>query len=230
MSLKSKKRISWPADPKKAVEVQRTLSARVSLQRTFKSVKDVRTVIGCDVGYSSNGLTAYAAAVAMELPSLKIIKKITIHHTDKKRFPYVPGLLSFREGPALERVLDALGLEADAYLFDGHGIAHPRRMGIAAHMGVLLNKPSVGCGKSLLYGRFEEPPPGLRGAYTFLKDTSDDIIGIVLRTKPYVKPIFVSPGHMMDFDFAGDLVMACTTKYRLPEPTRWADREAVKKP
>jgi deoxyribonuclease V len=147
----------------------------------------------------------------------------------KRLFPYIPGYLSFREAPVVIEAIRKLKTKPDAFIFDGQGIAHPRRMGLAAHIGLFLDKLSVGCAKTLLYGVHEEPPPGVSGAYTFLKTPENeprgfggDIIGIVLRTRKYVKPVFVSIGHKVDLELAGDIVMSCCSKYRLPEPIRAA--------
>ena len=115
-----------------------------------------------------------------------------------------------------------LKTEPDLFLFDGQGIAHPRGIGIASHLGVILDKPSIGCAKSHLYGNYEEPPPALKGAYTFLKDNAGTLMGIVMRSKKYTKPIFISQGHRIGLTTAADIIFKCLTKYRIPEPLRLA--------
>ena len=128
--------------------------------------------------------------------------------------------------PPLISVLKTLKTKPDVILCDGQGIAHPRRLGLASHLGVTLETSTIGCAKSHLYGKFQEPPPGLKGAYQFIKDSSDGLLGIVLRTRAYTNPVFVSPGHKMDIETAGDIVMACCTKFRIPEPLRIAHQLA----
>jgi deoxyribonuclease V len=139
-------------------------------------------------------------------------------------FPYIPGLLSFREGPVLEEAFENLKSEVDVFIFDGMGIAHPRRVGIASHMGLWLQKPTIGCGKTLLVGRFGELP-NEKGAYSNLVDKGQ-VIGVALRTRAGTKPVYISPGHLVDLPTSIELVMACTPKYRLPEPIRAAHNAA----
>ena len=139
-------------------------------------------------------------------------------------FPYVPGLLSFREGPVLETAFARLQAEPDVLIFDGMGRAHPRRIGIASHMGLWLQKPTIGCGKSRLTGHYAEPP-NERGAFSDLID-KNEVIGAVLRTKVNVKPVFISPGHLADLPTSVEFIMRCTSKYRLPDPIRAAHNAA----
>ncbi|MEQ9509727.1 MAG: deoxyribonuclease V, partial [Alloalcanivorax xenomutans] len=136
-------------------------------------------------------------------------------------FPYVPGLLSFRECPVVLRALASLKVTPDLLLCDGQGIAHPRRLGVASHLGVLTGLPSIGVAKSRLVGT-HDPVPDRRGAWVPLRD-GDEVIGAVLRTRQGVKPLFISPGHRLSLATALEWVMACITRYRLPETTRWAD-------
>jgi len=175
-----------------------------------------RTVAGVDVGIK--GELARAAVVVMALPELSILERVVIERP--VTFPYVPGLLSFREAPAILEALARLESVPDVLLFDGQGYAHPRRMGIATHVGILLDHPTIGCAKSRLCGSYEEPAPA-RGSYTWLRDRGETV-GAVLRTRSGVQPVFVSVGHRMRLDIAIDLVLRCTRGYRLPEPTRWA--------
>jgi deoxyribonuclease V len=138
----------------------------------------------------------------------------------KLMFPYIPGLLSFREAPACLAAVRKLKSEPDLFLIDGQGIAHPRRLGLAAHLGLFLDKPTIGCAKSRLIGEFE--PPGIeKGAHSPLRD-HDQIIGAVVRTRHNVKPLFISVGHKCRLEDAIRLTLACATRYRLPEPTRLA--------
>jgi deoxyribonuclease V len=143
-------------------------------------------------------------------------------------FPYVPGLLAFREGPVVLAALAKLQDQPDVLIFDAHGLAHPRRMGLASHLGVLLDRPTVGCAKSRLVGVHEEPDES-RGSWTPLTD-ADEWIGAVVRTRDHVRPVYVSIGHRVDLKTAISLTLGCTSRYRLPEPIRWAHRVAGGKP
>ncbi|MEW6041239.1 MAG: endonuclease V [Elusimicrobiota bacterium] len=216
----------WNLTIKRARELQLTLSGKISQKCSFKSLKEIKTVAGCDVSFSKNKIRA--AVVVFELSKLKVVEKVAVEKSSKSFFPYVPGFLSFREAPILLEAIKKIKTKPDVFILDGQGIAHPRRLGIASHIGLFLDKSTIGCAKSLLYGVYEEPP-GVTGAYTFLKDPScepagfgGDIIGIVLRTKKNVKPVFVSIGHKIDLELAGDIILACCRKYRLPEPIRAA--------
>ena len=140
-------------------------------------------------------------------------------------FPYIPGLLSFREGPAILAAWGKLQNRPDLLMFDGQGIAHPRGIGIASQMGLWLERPTIGVAKSRLYGRHEEVGPG-RGNRAELLDKNKNVIGTVLRTKEKTNPLYVSPGHLIDVKHSTEFVIACCTIYRLPEPTRWAHKVA----
>lgn len=144
----------------------------------------------------------------------------TVSATQETKFPYIPGLLSFREAPACLEAVRKLTTEPDLFMIDGQGVAHPRRLGLASHLGLFLDKPTIGCAKSRLIGTFEEPG-GDRGAYSLLRD-GDEVIGAVVRTRSRVKPIFVSVGHRCTLEDAIRLTLACATRYRIPEPTRLA--------
>ena len=163
-----------------------------------------------------------ASVVVLSLPELQVIEPYAERPIT---FPYVPGLLSFREAPVILDALAQLKTRPDVLMLDGQGIAHPRRLGIAAHLGVILDHPTVGCAKSRLTGKYEEPGEE-KGSYTWLRD-GEEIIGAVLRTRSRVKPVFVSVGNKISLDSAIDLVLRCTDRYRLPEPTRWAHRLAA---
>jgi deoxyribonuclease V len=177
-------------------------------------------VAGIDVGIK-DGL-ARAAVVVLTLPQLELIEQACAERP--ATFPYVPGLLSFREAPAILDALATLTHIPDVLIFDGQGYAHPRRMGIATHIGVLLDHPAIGCAKSRLCGTYQEP--GLdRGSRTWLRD-GEETIGAVVRTRTRVKPVFVSVGHRVSLPTAIDTVLRCGGGYRLPEPTRRAHRVA----
>jgi deoxyribonuclease V len=193
----------------------------------------VRRVAGIDISVTpgprtaavrrpAGGFRARAAVIVLSFPALEVVETSVVEQPC--RFPYVPGLLAFREGPSILAAFRKLRTRPDLLLFDGQGIAHPRRFGIAAHLGVLLDLPSIGCAKSRLIGEHAEPGPG-RGAWAPLTD-GGETIGAALRTREGVKPVYVSIGHRVDLETALDLVMRCARGYRLPEPTRQAHRAA----
>jgi deoxyribonuclease V len=165
---------------------------------------------------------ACAAVVVLAFPGLEIVARATA--TRPIAFPYIPGLLTFREGPPILDALDRLDRKPDLFIFDGQGIAHPYRMGIASHIGLLIDLPSIGCAKSLLCGRYQEPGVE-RGSHIPLDDNGETI-GAIVRTRSGVKPVFVSIGHRMDLKSCIDVVLACCKGYRLPETTRIAHRLA----
>jgi len=183
-----------------------------------------RFVAGADCAFSDDKQTIYAAAVVYDREMQRILE--VAHATRPAEFPYVPGFLSFREGPAVVQAIRALRHEFGAILFDGQGFAHPRRCGIASHLAIQLDKPGVGAAKSRLIGTFGEPASNA-GAMAALKD-GDEKIGVVLRTQKGIRPVFVSVGHRVDLASAVKLVLACCTRYRIPEPTRQADIEVAK--
>lgn len=209
----------WNLDPAEARELQRRLSALVI---TTDRLPTVQRMAGVDVGFEDNGATTRAAVVVLSYPGLERLDQAVARQPT--RFPYVPGLLSFRELPAVLEALEGLSVEPDLLLCDGQGIAHPRRLGIASHLGVLIDRPTIGVGKSRLCGR-HGPVPERRGEWTPLVDRGETI-GAVLRSRAGVRPIYVSPGHRIGLDTAIRYVMACMTRYRLPETTRQADRLA----
>ena len=159
-----------------------------------------------------------AGIVIFEFPSFKIIERK--HCVSTVNFPYIPGLLTFREGPSLLEAFEKIKIEPDIILFDGQGIAHPRRMGIATHLGLFLDKPTIGCAKSKLCGNYSSLGEK-KGEYTLLKE-NNEILGAALRTRDRVKPIFVSPGNKIDLFTSIEIVLKCTRKYRLPIPVREA--------
>ena len=209
----------WDLSVSEARALQPQLAQRV-IARTTLEPDAIQTVAGVDVGFHKD--VARAAIVVLSYPELEFLDYAL--GESPVTFPYVPGLLTFREGPS---VLDALGKLAtgpDVFIFDGHGLAHPRRIGLAAHMGVLLDHPSIGCAKSRLTGTHDEPGE-VAGAWVPLLDQGE-IIGAVVRSRTKVKPLFVSVGHRVDLPTAVHLVLQCTRGYRLPETTRYAHKIA----
>lgn len=209
----------WDLTPAAAVARQRELAARV--ERADR-IGAVRRVAGVDVGFEAGGQVGRAAVAVLEYPSLAVVE--TAIARVRTRFPYVPGLLSFREAPAVLAAFDRLGGAVDLILYDGHGIAHPRRCGVASHVGLLLDRPSIGVAKSRLVGH-HRVPADRRGAWTPLVDAGETI-GAVLRTRAGVKPVYVSIGHRVSLATAVRWTLACCTRYRLPETTRQAHRLA----
>ena len=210
----------WDVSTAEARRIQLTLRDRVSFEN---SLGEVRTVAGVDVGM--RGDVARAAVVVLAYPAMEPVEQSLTEMT--ATMPYVPGLLSFREAPAILAACEQLDVEPDLFVFDGQGVAHPRRFGIASHVGVILDKPSIGCAKSRLCGTHQEPAPEA-GSYTHLYH-EEEIIGAVLRTRDKVSPVFVSVGHRLDLETAITWVMACCKGYRLPETTRHAHRAASDK-
>lgn len=212
----------WDLTPAEAIKLQRELAPQVVREG---DPGDVRLVAAADVAFVERtrgwrGGIARAAVVLMSYPEMALVEQHVIEAT--VTFPYVPGLLSFREIPALALAFERLYLEPDLLLVDGQGIAHPRRFGIAAHVGLLASVPTIGCAKSRLCGEAAEPGPE-RGSTTELVDNGE-VIGLVVRTKDRVKPLFVSVGHMIGLREAADWVLRLAPAHRLPEPIRLADR------
>ncbi|HUS17468.1 MAG TPA: deoxyribonuclease V [Chloroflexia bacterium] len=207
----------WDVTPEEAIAIQHRLAERV--ERT-PHLGEVRIIAGVDMSAKD---VARAAVVLLSYPELETIE---IARAERPLvFPYVPGLLSFREGPAVLAAFDQLSRRPDLVMFDGQGIAHPRRLGIGAHMGVLLNLPSLGVAKSILTGHGPEPGPN-PGDWTPLTHKGE-VIGAILRTKPNVKPVYISIGHRLDLPTAIHWVTAVCRGYRLPEPTRRAHNAAA---
>jgi deoxyribonuclease V len=201
--------------PREAVELQKSLRERV---RVSPLLRPVETIAGADISFNKFSETVYAGIVVLRLPALEVVEEVGV--VSRTRFPYVPGLLSFRESPSVLEAWAKLKTEPDAVMFDGQGIAHPRRVGIASHVGLLIERPTFGCAKSVLVGKYEEPPPE-RGSWTQLVDKGE-VVGAALRTKSRVQPIFVSPGHLIDLAGAIELTLLADGGYRQPEPTRRA--------
>lgn len=201
------------------MDIQSKLQHRVIKEDDFNKIT---RIAGIDVGFKASGKITRAAVSVLAFPSLELIE--TRLASCDTCFPYIPGLLSFRELPAVIKAFNKLQTLPDLCLCDGQGIAHPRRFGIACHLGVMTGLPSIGVGKSRLVGSFGEVP-NQRGAWTPLLD-KDETIGAVLRTRINVKPVIISTGHRINLSSAIDFVMRCTTRYRLPEPIRMADHRA----
>ena len=209
----------WDLSPRAAIALQSRLAALVERE---DSLPEVHRVAGVDVGFESNGTIARAAVAVLAFPSLEIVDCAIARLPAS--FPYIPGLLSFREVPVVAAALRELHLRPDVLLCDGQGIAHPRRCGLASHLGLVTGLPTIGVAKTRLIGAHREPPDA-RGRSVRLID-ADETIGAVLRTRAGVKPLYISIGHRVSLATAIRLVMACTTRYRLPETTRWAHRLA----
>lgn len=207
----------WRLNPRAAMAVQRRLAGQVLLAAPDGPL---RLVAGLDAAFSSDGRDCIAGVVLWDQANGCVIEE----HVARKRvlFPYVPGLLSFREAPALLGALRKLRQTPDVLMCDGQGLAHPRRFGIACHLGVICDLPSIGCAKSRLIGRHGELAKP-RGACTPLHDGAE-IVGTVVRTREGTRPLFVSVGHRMTLPDARQLVLDCAVRFRLPEPTRLADR------
>ncbi len=213
---------SWELNAKQAIALQQELRGYVRIEDDFAAIG---CVAGVDVGFEQDNTITRAAVAVLDYPSLTLREYAIARQPT--RFPYVPGLLSFREIPAVLEAMEKLSVLPDMLLCDGQGIAHPRRLGIASHLGLLLDRPAIGVGKSRLLGQYAEPGVE-KGAWSPLYD-KDEEIGCVLRSRTGVKPLFVSPGHRVGLASARQWVMQCLTRYRLPETTRWAHRLASEK-
>jgi deoxyribonuclease V len=209
----------WAVSVQDAFRIQEELTRRLVIA---DDPGDPALIAGVDVAYSRERDLLYAAIVVLDAETLQPVEVASAEQ--QPVFPYVPGLLTFREGPVVLEAWDALTSEPDLLMFDGQGIAHPRGFGLASHIGVLLDKPSIGCAKSRLVGEFKEPKQK-RGAMRTLSYHKKKV-GVVLRTKDNTKPLFVSPGHRITVETAARRVLDASRGYRLPEPTRIAHIEA----
>ena len=205
----------WNLDPAAARALQRELAERVITDRPLGRYEIMG---GADVSYNKWSTTLYAAVVVLRADTLELIERSGV--VAEATFPYVPGLLSFREAPPVIEAFENLSVRPEVLLCDGQGIAHPRRLGLASHLGLWLEIPTIGCAKSHLFGKHGEPGP-TRGDWSPMTD-GDETIGAVLRTRDRVKPLFVSPGHLCDLQGAMAAVLAATRRYRLPATTRMA--------
>lgn len=210
---------AWDISPQKAIEIQNSLQTLTNLSDDFGTIK---TVAGVNVGFEKNNTITRATIAVLDFETLDVIETVLARHP--ATFPCTPGLLSFREIPAVLEAFLKLNKMPDLLLCDGQGIAHPRRFGIATHLGLLMDIPAIGVGKSKLIGTHDEVPPK-KGGLVPLMD-QDEQIGVVLRTRTNTKPLYISPGHRISMNSAHELVMKCITKYRLPETSRRAQKWA----
>jgi deoxyribonuclease V len=217
-----KKLHKWNLSYAAARACQEALAPKVQ----FTPVKKAsRLVAGLDCAFSRDGRRIAAVVAVLKKPDFTVVE--TTSSVRKAAFPYIPGLLSFREGPVCIAAAEKLKSRPDVFIIDGQGVAHPRKLGLAAHLGLFFDKPTVGCAKSRLVGVYEEPGVE-KGSHSFLKDkkgksdTEYETIGAVLRTRTNVKPVFVSVGNKCRLKDAVEITLACAVKYRLPEPTRIA--------
>jgi deoxyribonuclease V len=210
----------WDVSPQEALRIQERVNKRVLLQNTLERIG---TVAGVDVSFGDR--EAVAAIGVFDYESLDVVEESIA--TSPFSFPYIPGLLTFREGPVIIQAFRHLTQQPDVIIFDGQGIAHPRGAGIATHLGVLLNRATIGCAKSRLVGEFVMPneTKGSMKPLMFRNET----VGAVVRTRHHVKPVYVSPGHLIDLKSAIDIVLHCCRRFRLPEPIRWAHKRAQTK-
>jgi len=212
---------SWRLSPRQAIAAQKNLAARV---RVEPLARQPRFIAGLDAAFPADGAFCLGAVVLWDMTERRVVEERVARR--RLRFPYVPGLLSFREAPALLEALRRLNTTPDVLMCDGHGLAHPRRFGIACHLGVLCGLPAIGCAKSRLVGEHAEPARA-RGASVPLRHRLE-IVGSVLRTRPGTRPVYVSVGHRIDLAGAQEIVLACAVRFRLPEPTRLADQLAAR--
>ncbi len=209
----------WDLTPKQAIDLQETLATEVVLEDSFQ---EPEFVAGVDVGFEKQGKIARAAVTVLDYATLELVEHAIAMLSVS--FPYIPALLSFREIPVVLKALNKIRIQPEIILCDGQGIAHPRRLGIASHLGLLLDCPTIGVGKSRLVGAHDRVDEN-KGAYSPLI-FKDQQVGVVLRTRKKVKPLYISPGHNISIDSSINIVMGCITRYRLPETTRHAHRLA----
>jgi len=207
---------SWKVSTTEARSIQEQLSTKVILASV--DLAAINRVLACDISSIRNSEFLHGAVVIYDLSKNAVVDQASVSMPGQ--FPYVPGYLSFREAPVVLEAMSRLEASFDAILCDGQGLAHPRRFGLACHLGVLLDMPAIGVAKSRLIGEYKEPSLQ-KGSATALFD-GEEQIGVVLRSRTGVKPIFISPGHKCDFPSAVALTSACLGKYRLPEPSRAA--------
>lgn len=219
--MKTKRLHNWDMDYAAARRIQAELAAKLRFEKLLRKPE---LVAGLDCAFSKNLEKICAVVVVLKLPEFDLVEMQSA--VREVRFPYIPGLLSFREGPVCIEAASKLRSDPDVFIVDGQGIAHPRRLGLASHLGLFFDKPTVGCAKSRLIGTFEEVGSE-KGNYSWLTDKGQRI-GAVLRTRSNVKPVFVSVGNRCVLKDAIRTVLDCAVKYRLPEPTRIAHKEVTK--
>jgi len=217
--MKYIRRHSWQVTTARAIEIQKMLAGEVS---KTGSISAPRYIAGVDISVNRFSKTGAGAVVVLSYPDLQVVEAQVV--TDRITFPYVPGLLSFREASLILAALKKIKIKPDIVMVDGQGIAHPRRFGIASHLGLILGIPTIGCAKSRLCGEHEIPGTQA-GSFAELNDNGE-VIGAVLRTRENVKPLYISIGHLIDLPAAIKWVLACCRGYRLPEPTRLAHQAA----
>jgi deoxyribonuclease V len=217
--MKIVQRHDWRVSPAQAMKIQVELAARVSI---VGAITTPRYIAGVDISVNKWAKTGIGAVVVLSYPGLELMETNVV--TDRIEFPYIPGLLSFRESPLILAACEKLTVAPDIIMVDGQGIAHPRRMGLASHLGLCLDVPTIGCAKSRLCGNCTEPG-NEAGDYSELWDKGE-VIGAALRTRTGVNPVYVSIGHMIDLPSAMHWVLACCRGYRIPEPTRLAHQAA----
>ncbi|MEW6730727.1 MAG: deoxyribonuclease V [Acidobacteriota bacterium] len=210
-----KKLHAWDVNPTTAIELQQQLRRQVQEE---KLTQEVRLVAGADISFEKYSNIVYAAFVVLDINTVTVVAHASV--VTEAQFPYIPGLLSFREAPPLLAAWEKLTVEPDVVMFDGQGIAHPRRLGVASHMGLFLDKPSIGCAKTILVGRYKDLAEEA-GSTAALIDRGEKI-GVALRTKRKVNPVYISVGHRIELEDAIALTMRTVKGYRIPEPTRQA--------
>ena len=218
--MKIKQRHNWNLTTSEAKTIQEELRKEVITEDKFE--KPVKYVAGVDMGFEADGTISRAAVAVLSFPDLQLQEQTIAKRPTS--FPYIPGFLSFREIPAVLDALEKINITPDIILCDGQGLAHPRRLGIACHLGVILDIPTIGVAKSWLIGDYEEVSQQ-KGSWKYLIH-NNETIGALLRTRENVKPLYVSSGHRISLPTAIDYVLQCTPKYRLPETTRIADKLA----
>lgn len=207
-------RHNWDLTPAQAVQLQKQLAGSIELRRPSAKIQKIAA---CDVSFDRGGEYLFAAVAVFDAESLELLDEVSV--IEAAVFPYIPGLLSFRELPAVLKGFEEIRVVPDLVICDGQGIAHPRRLGIASHLGLWLNIPTIGSAKSVLCGKYDEPDEE-RGSRSPMFH-HNEIIGYALRTRKGVKPVFVSPGHLCDLDSATDIILKLSKKYRLPDPIRY---------
>ncbi len=208
----------WTPSYEDAIAIQAKLKDKVVDKSTFG---DLKTLAGADIAILKDENKLIAGIVVFSYPALEVIEKSSA--VAEESFPYIPGLLAFREAPAIIEAYRKLDVKPDLLVLDGQGIAHPRGFGIACHVGVILDVPSIGVAKKRLYGRYEDPEQNA-GDWSYLLSNDGGRIGAVLRTKRGTKPVFISVGHKVDIITSLEIIVRCARGYRIPEPTRLADR------
>jgi len=209
----------WKVSAEEAIQIQDALKDRIILKKTFS---EIRTIGGGDGAYSKNGNLLFGAIVVLSFPEMEILDTATA--AGKIPLPYIPSLLSFREGPILIKTFQRLRLKPDVMIYDGQGIAHPRGMGLASHMGLWFDLPSIGCAKTPLLREFISPGL-LKGSIEWIRKEKKKV-GAVFRTKENVKPLFISPGHRTDFSTSNQFILESCKGFRFPEPLRKAHQLA----